>query len=459
MKKMKKIFLILMMSALIAVQSHAQSEDRKWTVGVFGGAAQYNGDLGNGFYKFDQAFYAFGGMSLARYITPHLDGVLHGSYGDIGHLSDVGHFNDRMLQFNIHARWSFFKYDNSVVRPFVLAGFGILNNKDKSTDESFMNTTRPLVGGGVAFRLSPVIALRIQENLIFSDYDADDGIIDDVKDKYLLHQIGLEFNLGKPKDTDGDGVKDRDDMCPGTPQGVTVDLNGCPVDTDLDGIPDYQDDCPDVAGLAQFNGCPDRDGDGIQDKDDACPDTPGLEQFAGCPDRDGDGVIDADDECPDTPGLHEFNGCPDTDMDGIPDKDDVCPNEAGIAELNGCPKILQVHLEKLEKAEFGIQFEFAKATLAESSFETLDEVATILAEHPRYNLLIEGHTDSKGNDDFNMKLSRDRAASVEKYIESKGIDEMRISSIGYGETKPIADNETEEGRAKNRRVELVIEVD
>lgn len=456
---MKKIFYLFMMTAFLASLTQAQTLDRKWTIGIHGGASQYNGDLGNGFYNFDQAFYGFGALSLSRYLTPHLDAVFHGSLGEIGHLSDVGHFRDRLLQANLHARWSFFKYDNSVVRPFALAGFGIMNFQDKSSDDSFMNTAIPIVGGGLALRLSPVVVLRIQEMLIFSDYDADDGMIDDVKDKYLFHQIGLEFNLGKPKDTDGDGVKDRDDMCPGTPAGVSVDLSGCPVDSDLDGIPDYQDDCPDVAGLAQFKGCPDRDGDGIQDKDDACPDTPGLEQFAGCPDRDGDGVIDSADECPDTPGLHEFKGCPDTDGDGIPDKDDACPNEAGVAELNGCPKILAVHIEKLENAEFGIQFEFGKASLASSSFSVLDEVAEILIENERYNLHIEGHTDSKGNDDFNMKLSRERAASVEKYLEEKGIDEMRISSQGYGETKPIADNETEEGRAKNRRVELIIDAE
>ena len=455
----RKILLFILSFAIVGVL-YAQSEDRKWAIGFSGGAEQYNGDLGNDWWSFDQAFYGFGALSLARYLNPHLDLVAHISLGEIGHLSEEGHFNHQMWQTNLHARYTFFKYENSAVRPYLLAGIGFLNFEDKADGhENFNNTSLPVAGAGLNFRLSPGIYLQLQEMFLFSDYDAVDGVVDSPHDSYLMHSVGLVFNLGAAKDEDGDGVKDKKDKCPGTPAGVVVDDDGCPVDSDMDGIPDYQDECPQEAGPANTKGCPDKDGDGIADKDDDCPDVAGLPEFKGCPDTDEDGIMDKDDACPEVAGLAEFNGCPDRDSDGIIDSEDECPDEAGIPELNGCPKILKADVEALEQAEFGIQFEFAKTTLTTSSKEVLDGIVEILELHPHYKLLIEGHTDSKGKDSFNMKLSKDRAASVEKYIEGKGIEDERINSVGYGETKPVADNETEEGRAKNRRVELIIEVD
>ncbi|MBN2172525.1 MAG: OmpA family protein [Bacteroidales bacterium] len=481
---MKKTLLFIIAALFISTVNQAQSEDKKWAIGLHGGFAQYNGDLGQGFYDFGQAYYGFGALTLSRYLTSHLDVSLQSSYGDIGYQAISGHFNHTMIQSNLQLKFTFFKYDEVIVRPFLFAGVGILYFDNKTSDNSFNNATLPSYGGGLNFKLSPSFYLQLQETFLYSDYDNVDGESHDAKDSYLLHSLGIVYNIGKMKDEDNDGVSDKKDECPGTPAGVTVDSKGCPVDTDLDGIPDYQDDCPTVPGVAsakgcpdrdgdgiaddkdncpddpgeaKFNGCPDRDGDDIIDKEDDCPEDKGLAEFQGCPDRDGDQIIDKEDACPDDPGLAEFQGCPDADGDGIIDKQDLCPEIPGVIENNGCPEIKEEVKAVLENAVYGIRFDFGKSSINKSSFKILDEVAKIMLDNPYYKLKIDGHTDSKGNDDFNMKLSEERAASVEKYLEGKGIDEDRIYSKGYGETMPVGDNDTEEGRAKNRRVELIIE--
>jgi len=316
------------------------------------------------------------------------------------------------------------------------------------------------------------------------------------------------------KDADGDGVKDKRDDCPDTPEGVIVDEHGCPVDADNDKIADYLDKCAMVPGLAKLNGCPDQDKDDIADKDDACPEVPGLARFQGCPDSDGDGIQDAMDKCPNMKGLDMFKGCPDSDNDGVDDANDKCPNtEKGIkvdatgcssdadndgiidsddkcpdtpkgvkvdmkgcpadtdgdgiidtndkcpttkgeGTPNGCPVIKEDVKKRLNFAARGIQFESGKATLKPTSNPLLDEVVSILKEYTDYNLVISGHTDNVGGDDMNMTLSQERVDAVKAYLLSKGVSPARLTATGYGETKPIATNDTEVGRSQNRRVEL-----
>jgi OmpA-OmpF porin, OOP family len=144
------------------------------------------------------------------------------------------------------------------------------------------------------------------------------------------------------KDTDGDGVKDKKDKCPGTPQGVQVDETGCPLDNDKDGVADYIDKCPAEVGIVHMEGCPDKDNDGVADKDDACPNVPGIGRFKGCPDSDGDGIEDAMDHCPNAMGLDIFKGCPDADGDGVQDEFDKCANtRKGVkVDTRGCPSDL-----------------------------------------------------------------------------------------------------------------------
>jgi OOP family OmpA-OmpF porin len=291
--------------------------------------------------------------------------------------------------------------------------------------------------------------------------DEVDGVVqndvDSRNDRFLRSQAGLTLAFGQAKDEDKDGVADRKDKCPGTPAGVAVDPNGCPLDKDGDGVPDYQDKCPDVKGLAALQGCPDRDGDGITDADDKCPDTPGKAELGGCPDADNDGVIDQNDKCPGTPaGVQvDANGCPlDRDGDGVPDYQDRCPNRPGPASNRGCPEIKVETKKRLQEATKFINFEFNKAVLLPSSYPTLKDLAKIMEEYPDYTLSIAGHTDSKGDDNYNLRLSDDRAASARTYMLSQAVPADRIVSHGFGETKPLADNATDAGRAVNRRVEF-----
>lgn len=200
----------------------------------------------------------------------------------------------------------------------------------------------------------------------------------------------------------------------------------------------------------------DRDKDGIIDKEDACPDEPGPAATKGCPDSDGDGVADKDDKCPNKAGSAEMEGCPDTDGDGIPDHKDRCPEVAGIPEMRGCPPVKEETKRLFEKALTGIQFETGSAKIKSSSYSILNDVVKVMQENPEYNLDIHGHTDNTGKADKNLQLSKDRAASVREYLVSKGVDGSRLRSEGFGQDRPVADNSTAAGRAKNRRVEFKV---
>ncbi|MFN0213252.1 MAG: OmpA family protein [Saprospiraceae bacterium] len=265
---------------------------------------------------------------------------------------------------------------------------------------------------------------------------------------------GPAATMGCP-DRDSDGIMDSDDDCPDV-KGIAA-MKGCP-DADGDGITDAADKCPREAGPAATMGCPDRDGDGITDKEDKCPGDKGPAATMGCPDRDSDGVADKDDACPDKKGDSAHKGCPDTDGDGIYDDTDRCPEKPGIAALRGCPEIKKEDKAKLERAIKLVQFETGKATLLTKSYAVLDEVVTVMNTYPEYSLNINGHTDNAGDDQKNQTLSEARAKSCYDYLASKGIAASRIASAGYGETKPVADNKTADGRAQNRRVEFELYV-
>ncbi len=269
---------------------------------------------------------------------------------------------------------------------------------------------------------------------------------------HMQHFLGLSFKFGG-KDTDDDGIYDKDDACPEV--AGPKEFNGCP-DTDGDKIIDRDDLCPDVAGLAEFNGCPDTDGDGIADKDDACPDVAGLKSMNGCPDTDGDGVTDKSDKCPTVKGPSENGGCPwpDTDGDGVLDKDDRCPDVKGTAANNGCPEITEEQIKKLNAYAKTILFNSGKSTFKQETFPVLQAITEILKEFPGSRFMIEGHTDSDGSNALNQTLSENRAAAVRNYLIENGIAADRLQSAGYGETKPIDTNKTAKGKANNRRVEV-----
>jgi OmpA-OmpF porin, OOP family len=269
---------------------------------------------------------------------------------------------------------------------------------------------------------------------------------------HVQHFAGLTFKFGG-KDTDGDGIYDKDDACPET-RGLK-EFMGCP-DTDGDKIADKDDSCPETFGLAEFNGCPDTDGDGIVDNEDACPEVKGTKIMKGCPDADGDGVADKDDNCPEVKGPAANAGCPwpDTDGDGVADKDDQCPTVAGTVANNGCPEVSDEAIKKLNSYAKTILFNSGKSSFQKQTMPVLQAITAILKEYPSANFMIEGHTDSQGSDALNQKLSEDRAAAVKTYLVENGIDAARLTSAGFGESKPIDSNKTSKGRANNRRVEV-----
>jgi outer membrane protein OmpA-like peptidoglycan-associated protein len=268
-------------------------------------------------------------------------------------------------------------------------------------------------------------------------------------------------------DRDGDGVPDAEDKCPDQPG--PRENGGCPAvkDSDGDGIPDDIDRCPldpeDFDGFQDEDGCPDpdNDGDGIVDRLDACPNTPGPVENRGCPvlDRDGDGIPDDLDRCPDQPGPKENGGCPDADRDhdGIPDRLDKCPDDPGLPP-DGCPKkytLVEVKKDRIVIKQ-QVHFASAKYKVLPDSFKLLDQVAQVLQDYPAMRVSVEGHTDSVGPEAMNMKLSQARAEDVKAYLVGKGVAPERLEAVGYGPTKPIASNKTEQGRARNRRTEFRI---
>ncbi len=287
-------------------------------------------------------------------------------------------------------------------------------------------------------------------------------------------------------DRDGDGYKDDSDDCPDDPEDFDdfEDEDGCPdPDNDRDGILDNDDECPlvpeDHDGDADDDGCPegddaDRDGDGILDGVDQCPDDPedldGFEDEDGCPDPDNDkdGILDVEDMCPNDPedkdGFKDKDGCPDpdNDQDRILDVDDTCPNKPetynGFEDKDGCPDRGSVIIEDnqiviLEK----IYFETDSAEIQQRSYAIVDAVGATMIGNPQIKKIeIQGHADERGEDEYNLRLTRDRAASVLEAIVQRGVDRGRMRSGGYGERCPIQDGHSEAAWEKNRRVEFKI---
>jgi len=215
----------------------------------------------------------------------------------------------------------------------------------------------------------------------------------------------LDASCPKPvdKDSDGDGVVDGKDKCPNTPAGRKVNADGCELDNDGDGVVDGKDKCPNTPAGRKVNA-------------DGCE-----------LDGDGDGVVDALDKCP-TVFAKTADGC---------------PVAAAPAPL---PKKLVLN---------DVNFDHDKAVLRPDSSAVLDEAAASLKEWGDIKVEVAGHTDSKSGDKYNQNLSQRRAEAVRTYLIGKGIAADHLTAKGYGESRPVADNATEEGRYKNRRVELV----
>ncbi|MBC7935453.1 MAG: OmpA family protein [Rhizobacter sp.] len=229
-------------------------------------------------------------------------------------------------------------------------------------------------------------------------------------------------------------------------------------DRDGDGVVDADDKCPDTPGLASLQGCPDRDGDGIADGDDKCPDVAGLAKYNGCPipDTDKDGINDEEDKCPTVAGVTRYQGCPipDGDADGVNDEEDKCPTRPGPVSNQGCPEIAREVIEKINYAAKNVFFATGSFKLLAKSNKSLNDVAALMKADESLMLDIDGHTDDVGTNERNQVLSENRAKAVKEYLVKQGVAETRLLSTGYGEDKPVADNKTAAGRAKNRRTEM-----
>jgi uncharacterized repeat protein (TIGR01451 family)/fimbrial isopeptide formation D2 family protein len=315
---------------------------------------------------------------------------------------------------------------------------------------------------------------RLQDSPEDPDSDGD-GIRDSVdKCKNEKEDLdGFQDTDGCPDlDNDGDGIVDTADKCVNEAEDKDSfqDDDGCPdPDNDNDGFRDEADKCPiepeNVNGFQDDDGCPDiadRDNDGITNDTDACPDQAedkdNFEDTDGCPDPDNDKdlTLDVNDKCADVAGPVENQGCPDTDRDkdGVVDRLDNCPDEPGTAKNQGCKdkQLVIIRDGKLDILDV-VYFKFDKDEILIKSNKLLDNVAQVLNAHMEINSVeVQGHTDSQGNDAYNLDLSQRRAKQVMAYLIKKGVDAKRLTSQGYGETQPIADNKTVKGRATNRRV-------
>ena len=349
------------------------------------------------------------------------------------------------------------------------AGINVLINyrsKRKNNSENEGETTKPTKrikdkdGDGVANKEDKCPDLAgTKETLGCPDSDKDG--IQDLEDP-CPDEAGPLENKGCPwPDTDKDGLVDPEDSC--KDEFGPLGNKGCPwPDTDKDGVKDKDDNCLDVPGPSANSGCPygDTDKDGINDDKDKCPDAPGPIDNGGCPfgDQDGDGIKDNEDNCPGEAGVAANGGCPygDEDSDGVKDNEDQCPKTPGIPENNGCPKIEQSEQEVLDLAFKNLEFNSGTAIISTESFFSLYKLAELMKTQNNYNLLISGHTDDVGDDELNMELSRNRSEAVKTFLIGQGVEASRMKTEWFGETKPVADNTTKEGKEKNRRVEMKI---
>ncbi|WP_062053664.1 OmpA family protein [Aquimarina longa] len=460
-------FLVASLLVLGLSTANAQDENNPWAVSIGINAVDIfptGGDLTNQGEIFDEYFNAsdhwnilpsVSKLSVGRYIGDGFSFTVAGSVNKIEKFGELPNSGETVKVDDL----SYYAADGKI-------SYSLKNALNTKWFEPYLGvgggyTWIDEVGAGTLngslgfnFWLTENLAFNIQSTYkhVFEEYANSNGGFVDYIPTHFQHSAGLTFAFGG-KDTDGDGVYDKDDECPDVPG--LAEFKGCP-DTDGDGITDAKDDCPDTAGTAEFNGCPDTDGDGVPDPKDDCPTEAGLPALNGCPDADGDGIADGKDGCPNEAGPAANNGCPfkDKDGDGVLDKDDNCPDVAGTVANNGCPEVTEEVQKTLNSYAKTILFDSGKSSIKAESNKALGDIIAILKEYPTAKFTVEGHTDSAGAAKSNQRLSDSRANAVKNYLTDNGIDQFRLSAVGYGEDRPIASNKTRAGRAQNRRVEI-----
>jgi outer membrane protein OmpA-like peptidoglycan-associated protein len=418
-----------------AGSSQLEPEPGLFELGVFGGllwiSERHNlASMQVPIYPVDNPLFEVG-LRVAYFPLSFVGAELEGAW------VPYGKANDETISVWAGRGHAILQVPGSRVTPFVLAGGGRIT----LMSDAMRNDGDPAFhyGGGVKVALAPLVSLRVdgRDNVTEEDpvYESENGVA-----HHAEVLLGLILTLGR---------SEKKAPPPG--------------DRDGDGFVDSEDQCPDEKGVAP-DGCPDRDpdGDGILDPDDKCPDEPGVAPD-GCPDRDPDkdGILNPDDECPEEPGV-EPHGCPDKDpdKDGIYDPEDQCPNEPetknGYEDSDGCPDELPDEVKKFTGVIAGIEFDVNQDTIRTRSFSVLDEAVKVLTDYPELRIRITGHTDSDGTHEHNMDLSKRRADSVKSYLVDKGVSADRIETRGAGPDEPIADNDTGEGKQRNRRIEFKI---
>ena len=415
MKHLSKLLVVaLLMVGFNNVQ--AQDENNPWQVS-FGANAidvfptEDYSSFGNEFFNATDHWNILPSISyvgVSKYVG---SGFSIGARGSLNRIDKLGDTSvDDLSHYAVDGTIKYNFLKSTVIDPFIEIGGGYT-----WIDEVGAGTVNGGVGLNIWFTENIGLTLQSSYKHAFEDYLA----------KHFQHMAGIAIKFGGT-DTDGDGIYDKDDAC------------------------------PEVAGLEIFNGCPDADGDGIEDSKDACPNEAGSKEMNGCPDADGDGVADKDDACPNEAGLAANKGCPyqDKDGDGVLDKDDKCPDVAGTVANQGCPEVTEEVQKQLNEYARTILFDTGKSSIKAESTSVMVDIITILKEYPTAKFTVEGHTDSVGSASLNQKLSESRALSVKTFLVEKGIEEFRLSAVGYGEDKPIATNNTSAGRTQNRRVEI-----
>jgi OOP family OmpA-OmpF porin len=478
MRKIFYFFIILIISSTF-IQPQVKTNIKHH---AFSGTLMFGADAGFtwGITDYDELKPQIEGRGLLEYFFPTTSSGIFGLRAFMG-AGYVGGKDNNLtpneFRTNLVDLGGGFSYNFSIqdaVFPYIFIGASYLwfNPRDNNDNalpyagRTFKVTEVNYHGeGGFRFLLSKSINANINFGVQVSPEDNWDGLSPSGSNDYMFHtRVGIAYSLFTSVDTDGDGVIDSEDQCPDTPEGVLVDEFGCPLDADGDGVPDYLDKCPSSEPGMEVdeNGCTiDTDGDGVPDRIDKCPNTRNGEKVneLGCPDTDGDGVYDNSDKCPNTPAGApvDADGCPkDSDGDGVPDYKDECPNTPAGTQVDevGCAKADTVTVVKEIILKGDTNFEFNKAELLPAAYPVLNNLAETIKKNPETRWRIEGHTDAIGSDSYNMDLSRRRAESVLNYLLSQGVDRSRLEVVPLGESQPVATNDTQEGRAMNRRVEI-----
>jgi outer membrane protein OmpA-like peptidoglycan-associated protein/opacity protein-like surface antigen len=457
--KKRVVVVALILAGLAVLPVFGQKAEGQWGIGVFGGAKKLVGD------KHDwDLLTPMAGAKLEYTPMPVLSFTLSGAYS-VTYPYDrskdgIGKyvtkypdtpFKTTLLPILLDVKANL--RPESRLNPYLTWGIGALvwdlTNDGESVHGQKTNALTDL-GLGVEWALSQSLGLDLAAHYgRILRQDLDMAGLDDKQTGLADVRFGLNWFFGGNRDTDGDGVLNKNDKCPKVAEDLDgfQDADGCPdLDNDGDGIPDAKDGAPnqaeDIDGYQDADGVPDldNDGDGVADVKDGAPnqaeDIDGYQDADGVPDadNDGDGILDAKDKCPNQAetvnGFEDEDGCPDTKPEVIIER--------------AAPIVLE-----------GVTFKTGSAVLTAGAKEVLDKVVRTLTDYPAMKLQVSGHTDNVGSKKTNTALSLRRAESVKAYMASKGIAQDRIETRGFGPDKPVATNDTKDGRALNRRIEFI----